>query len=43
MKTILKDKTDSRFDNFSSSRFLEEVPAPGIEWEFNMTILLKFL
>jgi zinc protease len=32
-----KDKTDS--DNFVAQfqEFLEEVPAPGIEWEFNMT------
>lgn len=33
-----KDKTDS--DNFVAqfqAEFLEQVPAPGIEWEFNMT------
>jgi hypothetical protein len=40
-----KDKTDS--DNCSSipSRVSRGSPAPGIEWEFNMTkqLLLKFL
>jgi zinc protease len=32
-----KDKTDSDFVAQFQAEFLEEVPAPGIEWEFNMT------